>query len=231
MKIENLSLGFGDQQIMDGFSLDVKPGTITCLLGPSGCGKTTLLNIVASLRKPEAGTIIFDDSEKGSISFLFQEPRLFPWRTALENLTIALGGDAETAERYLSLVGLKDAMNKYPGEMSGGMRQRIAMARAFSYSSGLLLMDEPFQSLDTELRSNLLKVFLGMWRESRQTVLWVTHDIMEACLAADNVICLSKSPMRIVHTEIIGSDRESRNAGNCAPTAAKLYGYMSGGIL
>lgn len=223
MRIEAISKTFSDKTVIDSFSLSVAPGTITCISGPSGCGKTTLLNIVAGLESPESGTVTRTTEESGSVSYLFQEPRLLPWKTALENVSIVLGGNEAEAARYLELVGLKDHMDKYPSELSGGMRQRVAMARAFAYPSGVLLMDEPFQNLDTALRSSLLKTFLELWSKSRKTVLWVTHDITEACLAADDIVCVSSSPMRISRSFHVDIDRSERTAENTAALSAQIY--------
>ncbi len=228
MKIENLGKAFGSNSVMKSFSLDVQPHGITCLIGPSGCGKTTLLNIIAGMLPPDSGTIARDADENGSISYLFQEPRLLPWLTALENVALVLEGDAAAARKMLNAVGLEDSLEKYPGELSGGMRQRVSMARAFSYPSKLLLMDEPFQNLDTKLKSDLLKVFVELWKQDGRTVLWVTHDITEACLVADTIVCLSGKPMKIDGSFHIGIPRNERTLENTATIQAKIYRTLIG---
>ena len=221
MIIKNLCKRYQDKVVLKDFSLDIKPRTITCITGESGCGKTTLLNLIAGIIRPDSGTIELD----GKVSYLFQEPRLLPWRTALENVALALK-DEKKAREILELVGLKDSLDKYPSELSGGMRQRVAMARAFSYPSSIILMDEPFQNLDVKLKNNLLQLFLKLWEQEQKTVLWVTHDITEACLSADLVLCVTlgpQSPMEITQTYQIPLARAQRTAENMAQTQAQIY--------
>ncbi len=228
MKIENLSKAFGNNIVIHDFSLEVRPNEITCLLGPSGCGKSTLLNIVAGTLSSDDGAIIRNAGEKGRTSYLFQEPRLLPWMTALENVALVLGGDSATAERMLNEVGLGDSLAKYPNELSGGMKQRVAMARAFSFQSTMLLMDEPFQNLDTKLKSDLLKVFIKLWKQDERTVVWVTHDITEACLVANTIVCLSGKPMKVDGSFHIDIPRNERTLENTATIQAKIYRTLVG---
>ena len=224
MRIENLCKAYGQNVVLDDFSLNLEENTITCITGESGCGKTTLLNLIAGIVKPDAGSVQLGPR---AVSYLFQEPRLLPWGTVLENVAIPLKGDEQKAREFLELVGLKDALDKYPAQLSGGMSQRVAMARAFSFPSDVILMDEPFQSLDIKLRSNLLKAFLELWEENKKTVLWVTHDITEACLAADLVLCVASSPtsgpMQIVDSFEIKMARSERTAESMAQLQAKIY--------
>ncbi len=224
MRIEKLCKAFGQNVVLDDFSLNLEENTITCITGESGCGKTTLLNLIAGIAKPDAGSVQLGPR---AVSYLFQEPRLLPWRTVLENVAIPLKGDEQKAREFLELVGLKDALDKYPAQLSGGMSQRVAMARAFSFPSDVILMDEPFQSLDIKLRSNLLKAFLKLWEENKRTVLWVTHDITEACLAADLVLCVAASPtsgpMQVVDSFEIKKARSERTAESMAQLQAKIY--------
>ncbi len=228
MQIEHLSKAFGKNLVMEGFSLEVRPNGITCLVGPSGCGKTTLLNIIAGTLSPDGGTIIRSADEEGRTSYLFQEPRLLPWMTAQENVALVLEGDVATAKDMLNAVGLEDSLEKYPNELSGGMKQRASMARAFSYPSKMLLMDEPFQNLDTKLKSDLLKVFMKLWKQDRRTVVWVTHDITEACLVADDIVCLSGKPMKIDDSFHIDTPRNERTLENTAIIQAKIYRTLIG---
>ena len=222
MQIEKLCKTYGKNVVLENFSLNLKENTITCITGESGCGKTTLLNLIAGIIRPDAGSVQLG-SEK--VSYLFQEPRLLPWRTVLENVAIPLKNDTQKAKKFLELVGLKDVLNKYPNELSGGMSQRVAMARAFSFPSEILLMDEPFQNLDVKLRSSLLEAFLKLWEENQKTVLWVTHDITEACLAADLVLCMASvsGPMQLVDSYEIKIARSERTAENMAQLQAKIY--------
>lgn len=228
MKIENLDKAFGSNSVMKSFSLDVQPHGITCLIGPSGCGKTTLLNIIAGTLSPDGGAIKRNADEEGRTSYLFQEPRLLPWLTALENVAVVLEGDASEARNMLNEVGLEDSLEKYPNELSGGMKQRVSMARAFLYPSRLLLMDEPFQNLDTKLKSDLLKVFAKLWKQDERTVIWVTHDITEACLVADTIVCLSGNPMKIEGSFHMDIPRNERTLENTAIIQAKIYRTLIG---
>lgn len=228
MKLSRLNKSFGDRKVLQDFSLDVEPMGITCFIGPSGCGKTTLLNIVAGIMEADGGEVIRERDETERTGYLFQEPRLLPWMDALGNVSIVLDGDEDAAKRMLGAVGLSDSIHKYPKEMSGGMRQRVAMARAFAFDSNVLLMDEPFQNLDTKLKADLMDVFLGLWSRSRRTVLWVTHDIMEACLVADRIVCLSSSPMKIAGTTDIATPRPERTLENMAGVQAKTYRMLIG---
>ena len=222
MQIKNLCKTYGQNAVLDNFSLSLEENTITCLTGESGCGKTTLLNLIAGLSKPDSGAI----EDEGKVSYLFQEPRLLPWRTVLENVQIALK-DEKKAREILQLVGLEDSLDKYPSELSGGMSQRVAMARAFAFPSDVLLMDEPFQNLDIKLKNNLLQQFIKLWEQNPKTVLWVTHDITEACLAADRILCVAKDPakgpMQIVNSYEIKIARSERTVENTAPLQAKIY--------
>ncbi len=220
MTINNLCKSYGDKVVLKDFSLNIEPGTIMCITGESGCGKTTLLNLIAGIIKPDSGSI---DIGQNTVSYLFQEPRLLPWRTALENVAIALKGDKQMAKEALEMVNLGDSLDKYPSELSGGMKQRVAMARAFSYSSSLILMDEPFQNLDVKLKNTLLYQFLKLWNQEKKTVLWVTHDITEACLVADLVVCVSSNPMKINRTFSIELARNQRTAQNMAQLQAQIY--------
>jgi len=228
MQIEHLSKAFGDNIVMEGFSLEVRPNGITCLIGPSGCGKTTLLNIIAGTLSPDDGAIIRSANEEGRTSYLFQEPRLMPWMTSLENVALVLEGDVAEAKDMLNAVGLEDSLEKYPNELSGGMKQRVSMARAFSYPSKMLLMDEPFQNLDTKLKSDLLKVFMKLWKQDRRTVVWVTHDLTEACLVADEIVCISGKPMKIDGSFHIDIPRNERTLENTATIQAKIYRTLIG---
>lgn len=224
MKIENISKSFEKQDVIKNFSLEIPEKSITCIIGPSGCGKTTLLNIIANLTKPNEGKVSFSEKEKQGISYLFQEPRLLDWFTVLENVKLVLNGDEKKSKEILEKVGLGDSLSKYPQELSGGMKQRVSMARAFAFPSSVLLMDEPFQNLDAKLKKDLLDVFLNLWNEAQnKTVLWVTHDITESCLVADTIICVSKSPMKVNKTFQISMSRKERTAENTAVLQAQIY--------
>ena len=205
-RLDHVSKSFGRpgarQQVLDDVSLDVAPGEFVCLLGASGCGKSTLLNLVAGLDRPTSGAIETTGSRRPAL--MFQEHALFPWLTAGKNVELALrmrgvprAERREEAERLLELVRLKGAHAKRVHELSGGMRQRVAMARAIAQDSGLLLMDEPFAALDAITRDVLHDELTRIWRETNLSVLFVTHNVREAVRLAQRVVLLSSRPGRI----------------------------------
>ncbi|MCQ2398219.1 MAG: ABC transporter ATP-binding protein [Sphaerochaetaceae bacterium] len=186
MKVLNLTKSFGDTPVFKNLCMDIPDCEITCVMGPSGCGKTTLLNIIAGLVSPDGG-VIEKNSER--ISYLFQEPRLFTWKTVIDN--VALVSDKAVALKYLELVGLSDVLKRYPQSLSGGQRQRVAIARAFSFPSDIILLDEPFQNLDSASKDSITDVFLNLHRSTQRTVVWVTHDISEAEKVTDHIVKLA----------------------------------------
>lgn len=190
-------------------SLEVVQGEFVSIVGPSGCGKTTLLNMIAGFILPSQGEILLDGrSVKGpgpDRGVVFQSFALFPWKTAIENVTFGpkvRGVPREERERigreYLSLVGLTGAEGRYPAELSGGMQQRVGVARALANSPDLLLMDEPFASVDAQTRMTLQEELTRIWQERRPTILFVTHDVEEAVFLANRVIVLSSTPGRVL---------------------------------
>ncbi|MGH4032175.1 ABC transporter ATP-binding protein [Actinomycetota bacterium Odt1-20B] len=190
----------GAQLVLDDITLDVAHGEFVTLLGASGCGKSTLLNLVAGLDRPTAGDITTD----GRPALMFQEHALFPWLTAGKNIELALKlrgvakSDRRTrAEELLELVRLGGAYGKRVHELSGGMRQRVAMARALAQESKLLLMDEPFAALDAITRDVLHDELTRIWRETNVSVLFVTHNVREAVRLAERVVLLSSRPGRV----------------------------------
>lgn len=205
-----------------GVDLEVAPGEFVCLVGASGCGKSTFLNILAGLDRPGGGTV----SVTGRRALLFQEAALFPWLTASDNVQLALrlagvpkrARQAE-AERLLRLVHLDGFAAKRPHELSGGMRQRVALARAFAQSADVLLMDEPFGSLDAMTRDLLHDELERLWREAGFTVLFVTHDVREAVRLGDRVVVLTSRPGRVAHELEVGLPRPRRMGD---PSAAGL---------
>lgn len=217
MKIKNLSKSFSNKEIIKDFSLEIPKSSIACLIGPSGCGKTTLLNIIAGLEKSDSGEV----TDVGRVSYLFQDPRLLPWKTVLENVDLAVQ-DTQKAKAYLKAVGLENDLDKFPYELSGGMKQRVAIARAFAFESDAILMDEPFQNLDIELKSSLLKTFLDMWQNDKRTVLWVTHDVSEACLVANNIVCVGTKPMVIKATFINPMPQKDRTVSNISKLQSEI---------
>ncbi|MDR2758374.1 MAG: ABC transporter ATP-binding protein [Spirochaetaceae bacterium] len=200
---------------LEDFNLDINEGEFLSLLGPSGCGKSTFLNILAGLDKYDGGEIMMDGEELRERSFdrgiVFQSYALLPWRTVLKNLELGLEirrinrrERRKIARHYLELVGLAAFENQYPHQLSGGMRQRVAIARVLAYHPGLLLMDEPFAALDAQTRETLQIELLRIWEADKKTILFVTHSIDEAILLSDRVAFMTARPGHI--REIIDID-------------------------
>ncbi|MDR3239569.1 MAG: ABC transporter ATP-binding protein [Clostridiales bacterium] len=187
------------------FSLSVGDGEFLSIVGPSGCGKSTLLDIVSGLTKPKDGEIIIDGHKVTGPAldrgFIMQGYALFPWRTVRRNVEYGLEVKRvpkkrrrEISDQFIELVGLKDFEDRYPNELSGGMRQRVAIARSLAYDPQVLLMDEPFAAVDAQTRETLQDELLRIWQATKKTVVFVTHSIEEAVLLADRVVIMSASP-------------------------------------
>jgi NitT/TauT family transport system ATP-binding protein len=202
IRLINIDKSFGDRKILDGFSIEMKPGSVTCLFGPSGCGKTTILNLIGGMVKPDSGRIEGIDGSR--LSCIFQETRILPWKNVLENVLFPLHdimdrpAAMETAMKFIGMVGLKNECGLYPAQLSGGMKQRVSIARAFAYPGSLILMDEAFQNLDQKLKYSILDSFLKIWESDRRTVIFVTHDIDEAIRMGRHIIFLNRSPLEII---------------------------------
>ncbi|MDZ7799296.1 MAG: ABC transporter ATP-binding protein [Trueperaceae bacterium] len=204
----------------------VADGEFMCLLGPSGCGKTTLLNIMAGLERHDAGSVTIRDESDGHtpvISYMFQESRLLPWMTVTENLAFVLDGrSARTRGRiddWLSRVGLREFGDYFPRQLSIGMQQRVAVARALIVQPDVLFMDEPFSSLDELTAMTMREELLALWQQLRCTVVFVTHNPMEATLLADRILIMSPGPGRVADVlELTSELPRPRNADD-----AKLW--------
>ena len=188
---------------LDDLDVDIRPGEFVALLGPSGCGKSTLLNVVAGILKPTSGTITVDGKPvKGTnpdCGIVFQNHSLFPWMSVLENVAFGpkMLGRADpigTARTFLSLVGLEKQASAWPASLSGGMQQRVGIARALATYPPVLLMDEPFGALDAQTRSIMQEELLKIWSQFKTTVIFVTHDIEEAIFLADRVVVMKTLP-------------------------------------
>jgi NitT/TauT family transport system ATP-binding protein len=227
LSLRNLSFGFNGELLFSDLSLELGRENPVVFLGPSGCGKTTLLRLMAGLLRPVSGTIACGGGET-RCAFVFQEPRLLPWLSVLENVILpvkGMGREGETrARHFLDLLSLGEKAGAYPGELSGGQRQRVSLARAFSYPAAVLLMDEPFQSLDLPLRIELMDTTLTLLNEERRLLAAVTHDPREAVYLGERIILLGPPPSGIVLDEPVRLSRKDRAYGSAAgfPLERKL---------
>jgi NitT/TauT family transport system ATP-binding protein len=201
VRVEGLRKVFeGDDRTvvaLDDVSFEASGHTFVSIVGPSGCGKSTLLNILAGVETPTAGTAqIVEGGGRARVGYVFQAPRLLPWRSVVENMLFVQKERTDAARaravRYLEMVGLADAQNAFPGQLSGGMQQRVGIARAFSIEPDALLMDEPFSHLDAITARGLRRELHGLWVETQKTVLFVTHDVGEAVELSNRVVILAR---------------------------------------
>lgn len=196
--LKAVTKSYGSLRVLAGLSMEVARNHIVAVLGPSGCGKTTLLSLIAGLIPPDSGAM--EGLRDKDFSYLFQDPRLLDWLTVRQNIAFVLKDRipanqvGPVVESSLARVGLADQGGAYPRRLSGGQRQRVSMARALSFPSRVLLMDEPFKSLDLGLRLDLIGKFLAGWAAAPRTVVCVTHDVKEALLLADQVYVLTAKP-------------------------------------
>ena len=239
LQVRGLTVAFGPQPILEGIDLDVKRGQFTSLIGPSGSGKTSILRAVAGILSPERGTVNLE-VPPNDVGFLFQDDALLPWRTVRQNVALGLrirgiAADiaAEKAERWLSLLGLEGFGDRYPRQLSGGQRKRVAIAQVLVLQPKLLLMDEPFASLDAIVRTRITQELLGWVEREHLTVLLVTHDLHEAISVSDVVYVLSQGPratIRARHDVTIARPRrllETRSDPLFAPMFERLWNELS----
>lgn len=213
IRLESVSHRFSNTgPVLKEIDLRISPGEFVAILGPSGCGKSTLLRLISNLETPSSGTVILDQLSK---SFVFQEATLLPWRTSLGNVELPLEligvGSSERAQlaiASLQALELGDSLNKYPQELSGGMKMRVAVARALVTEPSLLLLDEPFAALDENTRHSLQNDLRNRWITTSPTVLFVTHSISEAVYLADRIVVLSSRPGRTVADHRVSLPRE-----------------------
>lgn len=191
----------------------VPQGQFCCIVGPSGCGKTTLLNLLSGLDENLNGTIMYQDNsipKNWPIGYMFQEPRLMPWLTVKQNVAIVTQQTAEEiklSETLINEMGLNNYMNSFPSELSGGMQRRVAIARAFVNRPKILLLDEPFISLDETVGNLLRQMLLKLWENQKTTIIFVTHDLREAIYMSDRILFLSKGPSKVIHDLNISINR------------------------
>ena len=215
IQVKDLDVTFKDNsgndvKALTGVNLDIYKGEFISLLGPSGCGKTTLLRSIADLQEPTDGTIRISGQtpkelrQQQKFGFVFQQPVLFDWRTVKKNVELPLeimyqskADRAKRADEMLEMVGLKDFANHFPKQLSGGMQQRVNIARAFGIRPEILLMDEPFSALDEFTKEKLYEDLLRIWRQTNKTIIFVTHNIQEAVFLSDRICVLSPQPGRL----------------------------------
>ncbi|WP_342642663.1 ABC transporter ATP-binding protein [Rhodoligotrophos ferricapiens] len=200
--------GGTEVRAVDGVTLTIEPRSIVALIGPSGCGKSTLLNMIAGLYPPTSGRVMYDGrrvtSANTHVGYMTQKDNLLPWRTVLDNVAMPLelaGWPAakrrDAARAMIRHVGLEGFEDKYSSELSGGMRKRACLARMLLYEPQALLLDEPFAALDAQLRIAMHDLLLRLWAENKQTIVLVTHDLVEAITLADRVIAFTRRPARV----------------------------------
>ncbi len=227
IQIKHVSKAYDNLEVLKDFSLDIQSGEIIGLTGPSGCGKTTLLNIIAGLEDFDKGSIIGVD--KKDTSYIFQETRLLPWETLENNILFVLKSrytfdeSIVLTKQFLKFVNLYEYKDYLPSQLSGGMKQRASIARAFAYPSQVLLMDEPFKGLDYDLKYSLIHAFISLWEKNKKTVLFVTHDLDEAILMSNTIYVLDGRPMVVKNKTKISMSRQERIINN--ETFAK-YKYI-----
>ena len=238
--LADVSRRHGQHLALDAISLDIKAGEFCVIVGPSGCGKTTLLRILAGLDAPTSGSVEIAGTGPGrpANAMVFQGDSLFPWMTVWDNAAYGLRmrgvSEQETTEivtRYLNKTGLMSGRDKYPHQLSGGMRQRVSIARAFANDPDILLMDEPFSALDEQNKTILHEELLRIWEETRKTVVFITHSVDEAVTLGDRIIVMTAGPGRIKANVDVALPRprdvlELRHTPAYGELVFKIWGYL-----
>lgn len=237
LTFDHVQKSFGPLKVVDGFTLEFKTGELTALVGPSGCGKSTLLHLAAGLEKPDQGQVLADGKRiagpNPSRTLVFQEHALYPWLTLRDNVALALEfqGTAKArartqADAWLDRVGLQGFETYYPHQVSGGMRQRAALARAFIAQPQTLLMDEPFGALDALTRLSLQDVLRQLIREEKPSVVLVTHDVDEALYLADRIVVFSQRPARVLREFNLAHREKSHDLSDLAEEKYEILSLL-----
>jgi NitT/TauT family transport system ATP-binding protein len=243
--IQNISVRFrtpdGPLAALENISAQIEPRSFITVVGPSGCGKTTLLKVLSGVLAPSGGEVCFDGrplkqaAMTGHIGFVFQRPMLLPWRTAIENVMLTLEVTRKElspherqaeARRWLEIVGLKGFEERRPHELSGGMQQRVSLARALVFQPAILLMDEPFAALDEITRELMQDELLRMWSRIETTVVFITHSIPEAVLLSEKILVLSVRPGRVIDTIEVPFERPRTEAIRGLPRFAEITEHI-----
>lgn len=211
IKTVNLSKSFGNLKVLEELNINIGRGEFVVVLGANGCGKTTLLRIISGLEKPTKGNVLVS----GEIGLIFQEPVLLPWRNVEKNIEFGLEiknikERAGIVKKYIEYLGLQQFKKYYPSELSGGMKQKVVIARTLAVNPSILLMDEPFSNLDAPTKEKLAIELVEMWKKIKKTVIFVTHNIEEAIFLADRIILLGGRPGKIIKEFNIRVEREKR---------------------
>lgn len=209
IRIENISKSFDGDKIIDNISIDVREGELVSILGPSGCGKSTIFNMIAGLLKQDTGTV----DVNGKLSYMYQKDLLLPYKTIIDNVSLPLvlrkekkSQAREEVRQYFKVFGLEGYENKYPKELSGGMRQRVNFMRTYVNSNDIMLLDEPFGALDSITKSSMQKWLLDIRKKVTSTILLITHDIEEAILLSDRIYVISNKPSSVSMEIVVDRD-------------------------
>ena len=199
MQLKNIVKDYGDK-VLGGIDIEIEEGKITAILGESGCGKSTLLNIIAGKIKDYSGEIIFEREHEKGISYVFQEDTLIPWKTVYSNLEFVLKGKVEKSElderikKYLKIVNLEGSEKEFPNMLSGGMKRRVGIARAFAFPSNYMFMDEPFEFLDVKIKEEIVEDLIKLQESEKKTIILITHDIDTAITLGEKIVVLGGKP-------------------------------------
>ena len=208
LSVENLVYGYRDRLILDGFSAQLRRGEVTAIVGPSGCGKTTLLRLIAGMERPQGGSVnIQAHAGQVPIAYMFQDYDAFPWMTVRDNLRLSGTIDEASIAGVLKDLGLQGMERRFPRQLSGGQRKRVALARCLLSSPALLIMDEPFSSLDVRTKVGIFDQIEQTYLGEGRSGLFVTHNIDEAVILSDRILVLTGPPLRIVEDISVGTTR------------------------